>query len=275
MGSGVRGWLPRVRRPWALVYGLVAYVVAVRAMVYLVGFCTGWLVPKGIDSGPVGERGAALAIDVGLLAAFAVLHSLSARSGWKRRLGRSIPAALERSTYTLLAGLSLSALMWLWRPLPEPLWRIEAEWLRAALTGASAAGWVIGLIAILTLGHLDLFGLRPAYRYAIGAEPEDRGLVERGLYARVRNPLYAGFLVGVWSAPVMSVGRFTFALLATAYIVVGVGFEEADLARRLGDDYLAFKRRVPRFWPRLGRLSGAAPNSRSSSRRAPPGGRRR
>ena len=207
--------------------------------------------PKTVDSGPAGAPWAAAATDLGLLAGFAVLHSLTARAPWKRLLGRWVPAGLERSTYVLIAAGSLTALVWLWRPLPQPLWRVETAWLATLVQALSAAGWLLCLAAVHTLGHLRLFGLEPAWRWAVGATEREPALVERGVYARVRHPLYLGFLVGVWAAPTMSRGHLLFAAATTGYILIGLVFEERELARRFGADFREFRRRVPRFWPRL------------------------
>jgi protein-S-isoprenylcysteine O-methyltransferase Ste14 len=63
-----------------------------------------------------------------------------------------------------------------------------------------------------------------------------------------------GFLIAFWAAPDMSVGRMLFAVLATAYIIVAVRFEERDLLAQHGEAYQRYAARVPRFVPRLARV---------------------
>jgi protein-S-isoprenylcysteine O-methyltransferase Ste14 len=64
--------------------------------------------------------------------------------------------------------------------------------------------------------------------------------------------MMVGFLIAFWATPDMSAGRLLFAILASAYILVGVRLEEADLRRWLGATYERYAREVPRFVPRPG-----------------------
>jgi methanethiol S-methyltransferase len=58
-----------------------------------------------------------------------------------------------------------------------------------------------------------------------------------------------GGMLAFWAAPQMSVGRFVFALGMTAYILVGLYFEERDLVHRFGDTYRDYQRATPKLVP--------------------------
>jgi protein-S-isoprenylcysteine O-methyltransferase Ste14 len=251
-------------RAATLVYAVVAHLAATSGFAYLLAFLLDVRVPRTVErGGPTASLGAALAIDVALLAAFAVPHSVLARAWWKRAWRRVVPEALDRSTYGLVAAASLGLLFWQWRPVPRLLW--DARGVAAlALQGAFWAGWALCAVSVLSTNLFDLTGVRQALAWVRGRRASPVALTRRGLYAHARHPLYVGFLLALWGAPRMSVGRLVFALGCTAYILVAVGFEERDLRAAHGPDYDAYRAAVPRFgvalpWRRAPRSDAGTP----------------
>src|SRR5947208_16727071 len=98
----------------AFLYGLVAYLVFFVAFLYAVGFVSGLLVPKTVDSGPAGAPVEAIIIDLLLMSLFAVQHSVMARPQFKKWWTQFVPPAVERSTFVLFASLALLFLYWQW-----------------------------------------------------------------------------------------------------------------------------------------------------------------
>ena len=82
----------------ALAYGIVSYVVFLISLLYSIGFVGNLIVPKTIDSGLAGPASEALLVDVLLLLAFAIPHSVMARAGWANRKGRvAVYGSFERA----------------------------------------------------------------------------------------------------------------------------------------------------------------------------------
>lgn len=233
-----------------LAYGALSYVIFFLTFLYAIGFLGNVVVPKSLDSAAAGSWAAALAIDLGLLALFALQHSVMARPGFKRLLTRVIPAAAERSTYVLASSLALILLFWQWRPLGGTVWDVQNHVGRAALYGGFAFGWTLVLGATLAINHFDLFGLRQTWR-AFRRQPQ-AGLPFQTpvLYRIVRHPLYVGWLFAFWSTPTMTVTHLLFAVMTTAYILVAIQLEERDLMRA-HPEYAEYRQRVPMLVPAL------------------------
>ena len=233
----------------AFLYGLVAYGVFFVSVTYAIGFVSGFLVPKTIDTGTAGPLGESLIVNIHLMALFAIQHSVMARKGFKQWWTRFVPKAVERSTYVLLASLVLLLLFWQWRPLPAVVWHVEDMQLAMIVTAVSHIGWVIVFASTFLINHFELFGLHQVANNLSGRPmPEPRFRVPL-FYKFVRHPLYLGFILAFWAAPVMTVGHLLFAAVTTAYILVAIQLEERDLVALFGDDYRRYRQRVSMLLP--------------------------
>ena len=234
----------------ALVYGLVAYVFFLGTFAYAVLFIGGLWVPKTLDSGAPGPLVEALAVDLVLLGVFAVQHSVMARRSFKAWWTRIVPPVIERSTYVLAATLALGLICWQWRPIPEPvLWRVADPVAAQVLWAVFWLGWAILLLSTFLLDHFELFGLHQVFSHATGREIPSPQFRTPLLYRYVRHPIYLGFVLAFWAAPVMSAGHLLFSAGATGYILVGIWFEERDLVHQFGEQYRKYREQVGMLLP--------------------------
>jgi protein-S-isoprenylcysteine O-methyltransferase Ste14 len=58
-----------------------------------------------------------------------------------------------------------------------------------------------------------------------------------------------GFIIAFWAVPTMTLGSLVFAIATTAYILIGIQFEEHDLLEFLGDDYVEYRQQVGMLIP--------------------------
>ena len=233
-----------------LLYAIVSYAVFFVSFLYALGFVGNYLVPKSIDVGGATNWSEAIVVDLLLLGIFAIQHSIMARPAFKRWSAKFVPEACQRSTYVLLSSLILLLLFWQWRPIPNQIWQVDgvAAWL---LIGVYWLGWLIMLASTFMIDHFDLSGLRQAFSALRGAEVPGQSFKTPLLYKVVRHPIMLGFLLAFWATPEMTAGHLLFAIMTTAYILVGVQFEERDLIAEFGTTYQHYRQRVPMLLPRM------------------------
>ncbi|MDN5916031.1 MAG: hypothetical protein L0I76_13140 [Pseudonocardia sp.] len=230
-------------------YGALAYLLFLVSVLYAIAFLADAVVPYTVDSGRVtGAAWSAVIIDLLLLSAFAIQHSVMARPAFKRWWTRFVPASIERSTYVLLSSLILLGIFWLWQPLPAIVWDVGPTAARDVLWAVYLAGWGLVVLSTFMINHFDLFGLRQVYRRARAMDPAPLGFGASMLYRVVRHPIMTGFFIAFWATPTMTWGHLLFAAVASGYIIVAVRFEEHDLRRAL-PEYAEYAARTPRFVP--------------------------
>ena len=230
-------------------YGSLSYLIFLGTFLYAVCFVGNFAVQRTLDGAVVGPAGVAVAIDAGLLALFAVQHSVMARRWFKDWWTRVVPKPLERSTYVLCSSLALVLLFWQWRPLGGVVWSVEDPAGRLALRALFAFGWGLVLASTFLINHFDLFGLRQVWLYLLGRPYTALQFGTPALYRIVRHPLYVGWFFAFWMTPTMTLSHLLFSVATTAYILLAIRFEERDLVREHGDAYEEYRRSVPMLVP--------------------------
>jgi len=118
-------------------------------------------------------------------------------------------------------------------------------WLSAAGAGLFALGGYFGIAGVIVLGK----NRTPFPEPRVGSV-----LVQRGIYARVRHPLYTSVMLASlgWALIWQSVASLVAALALIPFFRAKARREEQGLCRTF-TSYAEYARRVPRFVPRLGK----------------------
>lgn len=235
-----------------LIYAAICYLIFFVTFLYLVGFISNLFVPKTLDA-PGDAAGfpwyTRMLIDLGLMSIFAIQHSVMARRGFKRKWTQIIPEPIERSTYVLFASATLILLLVFWQPLPAVIWNVSSKAGQYGVMALSFFGWGIVLISTFLINHFHLFGLHQVYHYNTREAQNPLQFKTPFLYKMVRHPLYLGFLIAFWAAPLMTAGHLLFSLVMTLYIFIGIYHEEKDLGELYGPMYERYRKKTPKIFP--------------------------
>lgn len=245
-------------------YGMGGYAAFLATYAYLCGFTGNFIVPKSVDAPVVGGAVAtAVAINLLLLLAFGLQHSVMARPAFKRIWTRIVPQPIERATYVWASCVALVALVGLWQPIDAVLWDVQNAVGRGVLWALFAAGWLMVPVVSLMINHFDLFGVRQVWFHFQRREITPLAFRTPMLYAHIRHPLYVGWALAFWATPTMTFGHAMYAAVLTGYMALAALIEERDLIAHFGHQYVDYMRRVPRYvplmrWHRRERADGAS-----------------
>ncbi len=109
-------------RTTVLIYGIISYAVGVAGLVSIIA-AVAQLVPFGFLN--PSETTYPILWNLVLVALWGLIHSVMARKEFKDWITKFIPAAAERSTYVLVAGVTSLLLIGLWQAVPGVIWSVE------------------------------------------------------------------------------------------------------------------------------------------------------
>src|SRR4051794_13588878 len=177
------------------------------------------------------------------------IRNVSTRTGVDGIMGevrRSVAAAGSAAFFALAPGTVAGLLPWSltrWRPGVA-----FAHWLPARLLGilillAGSAFLVQAFARFVVEGIGTPAPIAPPSRLVVG-----------GLYRYVRNPMYLAVIATIlgqalllWRPVLLGYA----ALVTGAMVAFVLGHEQPALTRTFGDEYRAYRRAVPGWWPRL------------------------
>jgi len=241
-------------RYFFLFIAVTCYFAFFASFMYLVGFVAdlSWL-PVTVNRGPDKPMAIAIFNDLVLIALFGLQHSIMARQRFKAVWTRIVPMPIERSVYCLASGLALVVMFFFWQPVPQIIWDLRGTDAGFLLWAVFGIGWTILFTSTWLLNHFELFGLAQAWRYF----RKTTGVVDEfktpGFYKYVRHPIYTGFFIAFWATPFMTLGHLVLAFGMTAYMLIGIIYEERDLLERFGQRYAQYQTKVSMLIPGFGK----------------------
>jgi len=119
-------------------------------------------------------------------------------------------------------------------------------------------GIIIGVILIglgfyIVIQALKALSVHRAFGKEIYQIKAKSHLITQGIYAYVRNPLYLGVTIQLfgWAFILLFTFLFIMPFFFMLLFVLVARWEEKELSERFGEEYLTYKKAVPRFFPRF------------------------
>jgi len=185
---------------------------------------------------------------------FALSHSILASSTVKQAMRRSFGErayhGLYRLFYNIVATISLSIIViYIWLE-GTVIWQAP-DTLKPILLFLQTIGFIGVIISLLHIRAGEFLGITQLRHYMQGKPlplpPEP--LRATGLYRLVRHPLYLFALLIIWPIITITDLYLVFAIITTAYFLIGSRFEEKRMIELYGDAYRQYQKRVPWMLP--------------------------
>ncbi|MCB5199690.1 isoprenylcysteine carboxylmethyltransferase family protein [Loktanella sp. TSTF-M6] len=184
-----------------------------------------------------------------LLLQFPVIHSLLLTGKGRELLALMGPdKRLSTTLFAMIAAIQLALLFAFWTPSGIILWQATgvAFWVMCALYAAS---WGFLMLAIMQSGFQLQSGMLGWFAMARGRDPKFPDMPTHGLYRIIRQPIYAGFAMTLWTMPTYTPDQLVLAVVWTGYCVIGPLHKEKRFTNIYGDRFRNFQKRVPYWLP--------------------------
>jgi len=182
------------------------------------------------------------------------IHSVLASLTVKRMLENKFGILYHqyyRLVYVIFSALSFLGVLAAVIFLPDKhFYTIPLPWI--IITGIiQMAGALLVMNSLYQTGMMVFLGVSQAAKP--GMENSTVPFVTDGAFHYIRHPIYSGSFLIIWLLPYMSQNILAFNVAATAYIFIGVIFEERKLEIEFGEQYREYRKRTPKFIPFLKR----------------------
>ena len=178
---------------------------------------------------------------------FDFVHSLTASHYFKNKVYQFISLESYRLVYTLIAALTALPIVYLWfsfREMSPLLYSFGSPYAAISILMIIFGIYFVFSSFIIT-DLVDFTGLNVILK----RKSKNKGLVQEGVYAITRHPLYLGGILVLWSNPSMKIIDFLASSLFTLYFMIGGLLEENKLEEEFGELYLDYKKEVSMMFP--------------------------
>ena len=111
--------------------------------------------------------------------------------------------------------------------------------------------YIIRLILFIVILALALIFILLSHQALFKSHQPSNSLITNGILRYTRNPMYFGILLIYVAFIFLSVSLISIALFIIVFLVYNwmVNFEQNILEKMFGDDFLEYKKKVPKWFP--------------------------
>jgi protein-S-isoprenylcysteine O-methyltransferase Ste14 len=241
------------RRPetiFAFFWGILSHATFVVAVAVMI-----WDLYNGMRTGIGPFHGwRAILVNTILIVQFPVIHSFLLTPTGRRVLSKIAPGDLGRdltpTTFALVASIQTLATFLLWSPSGVTLYDPHG--------GALWTFRILFALSWLFLGKAMIdarLGVQTGYigwsSVVRGKKPDFGNFPTHGLFRWCRQPVYLGFALTLWTAPVHTVDGIVLALVWTAYCFAAPMLKEMRYLGWYGESFARYRASVPYMFPRM------------------------
>ena len=133
------------------------------------------------------------------------------------------------------------------------LWSLDSFVFRISTFLSEGVGLPFRIALGIPVLVLAIFLMNRAHQIVFGDPGGERRLIDSGIYGRVRHPMYLGSLLIYVFFIITTLSIISLVAWIAVCIVIDrmASFEERYLLGELGNDYVEYTKRVPRWLPRI------------------------
>ncbi len=237
------------QRSFALLLGIgchLAFAAAVLSMMIKLY--------SGMQGGPDFPLPAAILWDLVLIVQFPLFHSLLLTPAGSRWLAKMVPGGIGKemrtTTFALIASLQILLCFLAWAPL-GPVWNELHGNLRSITTGVYVFGWVLLMKSMADAGLGVQMGYLGWWAVWRNRPVEYKTWKAKGTLRSSRHPMYLAYTLLLWSGPVWTPDHALLAGIWSLYCIAAPMHKESRYAKRYGESFREYQKKVPYFIPRL------------------------
>lgn len=171
---------------------------------------------------------------------FGILHSVLASSLVKDRI--SLEPLYYRRVYNILSILAVLFIFFLGSMIQPEYFLPKGQATKSIGLIFATFGFLLAKLAFKPISFSQFMGIK---------KEEESELITRGIYARMRHPLYTALILALIGFVLFNptYTHLVHAICILLYLLIGIQYEEKRLIAQFGERYKKYKEQTPMLFP--------------------------